>query len=175
MNRVLASLAVLALASPALALPAAAQEPAPMRIELKGADGASHGTVTLTETPHGVLIDGDLTGMADGEYAFHFHETGLCEGNFDSAKGHHNPTNQEHGFLAANGPHAGDMANVYVTSGKARFQQFNPMVRLAGGDAPLRDADGTAVMVHGGVDDYSSQPSGDAGSRMACGVVFAAQ
>jgi len=171
MRRTLATFAtLLAFTAPVLAQ----SKPEPRRIELKSADGAAHGTVTLTQTPNGVLLDGDLTGMADGEYGFHFHEAGLCEGNFDSAKGHHNPTGKEHGFEAANGPHPGDMANVYVVGGKARFQQFNPMVRFEGGDAPLADADGTALMVHGGMDDYASQPSGNAGSRMACGVVFPA-
>lgn len=164
--------AALAIATPALAQDAS--QPSPIAVEMKGADGASHGTITLTQTRHGVLLDADLTGLADGEYGFHFHEAGLCEGNFDSAKGHHNPTGKEHGFEAANGPHPGDMANVYVVGGKARFQQFNPMVTFSGGDAPLNDADGTALMVHGGMDDYASQPSGDAGSRMACGVVFSA-
>ncbi len=176
MKSVLMTSAALLLAA---CLPAAAQTatpPAsePIGVTMRGADGTSHGTIRITETPNGVILDGDLTGLQDGEYGFHFHEKGLCEGNFDSAGGHHNPTGKQHGFETEGGPHAGDMANVYVQGGVARFQQFNPMVRLASGDAPLRDADGTSIMVHGSPDDHHSQPSGNAGSRMACGVVFAA-
>lgn len=170
MKPVLAAAALALFAAPAFAQSAATE---PMRIEMRGADGTSHGFVTLTETPNGVLLDGDLTGLEDGEFGFHFHETGVCEGDFTSAGGHHNPTGREHGLEVEGGPHAGDMANVYVVDGAARFQQFNPMVRFAGGDAPLNDADGTALMVHTQADDHMSQPTGDAGGRMACGVVFA--
>ncbi|ALN72780.1 superoxide dismutase family protein [Aureimonas sp. AU20] len=176
MKSVLLTVAALMMAAP---LPALAQSAAPATAEpvgvtLRSPDGTSHGTIRITETPNGVLLDGDLTGLADGEYGFHFHEKGLCEGNFDSAGGHHNPTGKKHGFETEGGPHPGDMANIYVKDGVARFQQFNPMVHLASGDAPLNDADGTSIMVHGSPDDHHSQPSGNAGARMACGVVFAA-
>jgi len=169
MKSLLAAAALtLGVAAPALAQTAAE----PMRVEMRGADGASHGAVTLTQTPNGVLLDGDLMGLEDGVYGFHFHQTGVCEGDFTSAGGHHNPTNRSHGLEVEGGPHAGDMPNVYVVDGKARFQQFNPMVRFTGGDAALNDADGTALMVHTQADDHTSQPTGDAGGRMACGVVF---
>ena len=177
MKALLLSAAAIALSA---ALPALAQTPAPAAVSepigvtMRGADGQSHGTIRITQTPNGVIVDGDLTGLQDGEYGLHFHAKGLCEGNFDSAGGHHNPTDKQHGFEVEGGPHAGDMANVYVQGGVARFQQFNPMVRLEDGDAPLKDADGTAIMVHGAPDDHHSQPTGNAGSRMACGVVFPA-
>ena len=161
-------------ATPAATGAAQASVSEPIGVTMRSADGKSHGTIRITETPNGMIVDGDLTDLEDGEYGLHFHAKGVCEGNFDSAGGHHNPTNKQHGFEVEGGPHAGDMANIYVQDGKARFQQFNPMVRFASGDAPLKDADGTAIMVHGSADDHHSQPTGNAGSRMACGVVFPA-
>jgi Cu-Zn family superoxide dismutase len=147
----------------------------PVTVEMQHADGGSAGTVTITPTPNGLLLAADLANLGDGERSFHIHETGLCEGDFTSAGGHYNPTDKEHGFKVENGPHAGDMPNFTASGGEAQFQTFNPMVTLTGGEAPLQDADGSALVVHGGADDYQSQPSGDAGDRIACGVVFAAE
>ncbi len=87
----------------------------------------------------------------------------------NSAGEHFNPTNAEHGYLAAKGPHAGDMPNQHVgADGVLRAQVFNSMVQLDGGEAAIR---GRALMIHGGQDDYKSQPSGDAGKREACAVI----
>jgi Cu-Zn family superoxide dismutase len=147
----------------------------PVTVEMKNVDGGSAGTVTVTPTPHGLLLAADLSGLGDGERSFHLHETGVCEGDFSSAGGHYNPTDKEHGYMAENGPHAGDMPNFTATGGTAQFQTFNPMVTMSGGEAPLNDADGTSIVVHDGADDYTSQPAGDAGDRIACGVVFAAE
>jgi superoxide dismutase, Cu-Zn family len=166
----------------AAACPAGAQNAsteAPITVEMKAGDGAARGTVKITPTPHGLLLEANLsgfgTGGSDRVHGFHFHATGKCEGDFESAGGHYNPSNKEHGYLSANGPHAGDMPNfVLAGDGTARFAAFNPMVRMSGGEAPLNDGDGTAIMVHGMADDYRSQPAGMAGERLACGVVFKA-
>ncbi|MEF2551052.1 superoxide dismutase family protein [Aurantimonas sp. A2-1-M11] len=147
----------------------------PVTVEMKSADGGSAGTVTVTPTPHGLLLKADLTNIADGEHGFHVHETGVCEGDFTSAGGHYNPTDKDHGYMAEGGYHAGDMPNFTATNGAATFETLAPALTLTGGDAPLNDADGSAIMVHGGADDYTSQPSGDAGERVACGVVYSAQ
>lgn len=147
----------------------------PVSVEMQHADGSSAGTVTVTPTPHGLLFAADLSNLGDGERSFHIHETGLCEDDFSSAGGHYNPTDKEHGYMAENGPHAGDMPNFTATDGTAQFQTFNPMVTMSGGEAPLNDDDGSAIVVHDGADDYESQPAGDAGDRIACGVVFAAE
>ena len=99
------------------------------------------------------------------------HENGTCDHatNHDLAGGHFNPGNVEHGYLAAKGPHAGDMPNQKVgADGSLRAQVFNSMVTLDGGANAIR---GRSLMIHGGKDDYESQPSGDAGKRQACAAI----
>ncbi|MEF2073302.1 superoxide dismutase family protein [Consotaella aegiceratis] len=155
-----------------------AQDPASpetVSVEMKMQDGTGVGTITLMQTPNGVLLSNDLSGLPDGEHAIHLHETGACEGDFSSAGGHYNPTSMEHGYKSEGGVHAGDMPNFTAVNGIAKFDHVDPNVSLVDGDAPLNDADGTAIIIHDGADDYESQPSGDAGSRLACGVVYPAQ
>lgn len=133
------------------------------------------GTVTIAATPSGMLhVIVEMTDLPPGAHGFHIHETGQCDpaGGFESAGGHYTG-NHEHGVLAEGGPHAGDFPNVHVGQDrilKAEF--FTDRVSLAeGGENPLRDADGSAIVVHADPDDYSSQPSGEAGDRLACGVI----
>lgn len=134
--------------------------------------GNESGNATLTDTGKGVLIQFEVSGLPPSQWvAFHVHETGTCDhaGGHMSAGGHFNPTKAEHGFASAKGPHAGDMPNQYVgADGTLRAQVFNSSVRLDEGDAAIR---GKALMVHGGKDDYKSQPAGDAGDRQACAVI----
>jgi superoxide dismutase, Cu-Zn family len=132
--------------------------------------GNDVGTVTLTQTPNGVLIDADLSGLPAGDFGFHIHTTGACSPDFDAAGGHFTGGAAAHGYLSEGGPHAGDMPNIHVPdSGALHIEVFNPLVSL---DAEsLLDSDGSAIMIHGGVDDYESQPTGHAGDRIACGVV----
>lgn len=136
------------------------------------AEGNGNGKAELTQTPTGVLLDIEVSRLPAGQWvAFHVHETGSCdhETNHESAGGHYNPTSQEHGFLATEGPHAGDMPNQYVgDDGILRAQVFNPSVGIGEGDS---DIAGHALMIHAKADDYRSQPSGDAGDRLACGVI----
>lgn len=138
-----------------------------------GADGTDHGTLTLTSTPNGVLITGELTGVPAGAHGFHFHTTGACEPPFESAGGHFNPTEAEHGFLVEAGPHAGDMANLHAgDSGTIMVEAVDSAVSLTEGEEGyLLDEDGTALILHAGADDYQSQPSGASGDRIACAVV----
>src|SRR5690606_15593276 len=107
------------------------------------------------------------------EHGFHFHQTGQCEApGFDSAGEHFNPTNASHGTAHPQGPHAGDIPNITGASGATHVDQTNSMVTLAEGAAnSLFDADGTALVVHADPDDYETQPSGNAGARIACGVI----
>ncbi|MEG6507949.1 superoxide dismutase family protein [Methyloligella sp. 2.7D] len=156
----------------AFAAPAFADAPE-AEATLKDVDGNTVGEVDLEETPHGVLLDVELKGFPPGDHAFHIHAVGKCEPPFKSAGGHFNPTDVEHGYFSKTGPHAGDMPNIHVpASGKLDFEVFNPMVTF-NGDNALFDEDGAAIMIHDGEDDYESQPSGDAGSRIACGVITA--
>jgi len=134
-------------------------------------DGANLGAVTLLQTPHGVLLTAELTGLPPGVHAFHLHAVGGCTPDFGMAGGHYNPTEAEHGILVEGGPHAGDMPNIHVPeSGNLTIEVLNTFVSLSG-ENPLFDDDGTSVMIHAGADDYASQPSGAAGDRIACGVV----
>lgn len=157
-----------------LAVPATAQSAARPAGTAKfvDANGKANGTARLTETPKGVLIEAEISGLAPSQWvAFHIHETGRCDAStaHNSAGGHFNPGNAQHGYLAGNGPHAGDMPNQYVgADGVLRIQAFNPMVRLDGGATAIR---GRALMVHAGKDDYQTQPTGDAGARQSCGVI----
>ncbi|WP_420393685.1 superoxide dismutase family protein [Acuticoccus sp.] len=137
------------------------------------ADGETIGTATLTETPNGVLIEVDVEGIEAGEHGFHVHETGECDPatGFDSAGGHY-AAGMEHGFLVEGGPHPGDMANVFVgEDGTLRHEVVNDRVSIEGGDNPLMDDDGSALMIHSGADDYTTQPDGAAGGRVACAVI----
>lgn len=165
--------AAMALAAVLAAGPAFSQDALTATASMKGADGADHGTVTFTQTPNGVLIKAELTGLPPGEHGFHLHESGACEPDFEAAGGHYNPAAAEHGFMMVGGPHAGDMPNIHVPdSGNLTVEVFDPAVTLEeGAPETLFDDDGTAVIVHSGADDYESQPSGDAGDRIACGVV----
>ena len=144
-----------------------------------GADGAEIGTASFTQTASGtVLVKARIEGLEPGEHGFHIHETGECDAadGFKSAGGHYAGEGDPKHGLVEGGPHAGDMANVTVgEDGVLEVAVFNPRVSLTDGTNPLADADGSALMVHSGADDYESQPSGDAGSRVACGVIAPAQ
>ncbi|MEO3385020.1 superoxide dismutase family protein [Mesorhizobium sp. CAU 1741] len=149
-----------------------AQESRTAAADFVDANGESNGSADLVQTLTGVLITVEVSGLPSSQWvAFHVHETGSCDHttNHESAGGHFNPTSQEHGYLAAEGPHAGDMPNQYVgEDGTLRAQVFNPFIKLGDGD---NDVVGRALMIHAGADDYESQPSGDAGDRLACAVI----
>ena len=154
----------------AAALPAQAQT---AKATLQTADGKDAGSVTLTQTPHGVLLGLSVKGLPPGEHAFHVHAVGKCEPPFTSAGGHFNPDNKKHGMMAADGAHAGDMPNLHIpASGELAVEVLNAAVTLEKGKPnSVFDADGSAVVIHAGKDDYKTDPTGDAGGRIACGVV----
>ena len=151
-------------------LPAAAQN---ATAALKNAEGKAVGSANLTQTPHGVLINLSVKGLAAGEHAFHVHAVGKCEPPFTSAGGHFNPTNKKHGMLAAEGYHAGDMPNMHIPqSGDLTVEVVNASITLEKGKPnSVFDADGSAIVIHAGSDDYKTDPAGDAGGRIACGVI----
>lgn len=136
---------------------------------MKNAKGDSVGTVMLRETPQGTLLHATLTNLPAGAHAFHVHAVGVCEPPFKSAGGHYNPTGAKHGIENPEGMHAGDMPNIHVPeSGALEIEVLNTLLRL---DDALFDADGAAIVIHEGPDDYVTDPAGAAGPRIACGVI----
>ncbi len=140
---------------------------------LKNAQGQAVGSANLTQTPHGVLINVSVKGMPPGEHAFHVHAVGKCEPPFTSAGGHFNPGGKKHGMLAAEGYHAGDMPNLHIPqSGDLTVEVVNANITLEKGKPnSVFGANGSAIVIHAGSDDYKSDPAGDAGARIACGVI----
>lgn len=132
------------------------------------------GTLVITTLKDGgVELNVAISELEPGSRAMHIHETGSCVGpDFKSAGGHYNPASVAHGQVE-DGPHAGDMMNVEVgADGMGRFTVINENVSLRGGERPaLMDSDGSALVIHGGADDYKSQPSGAAGPRVACAAI----
>ena len=139
---------------------------------LKDAQGQTVGEATLTDTPNGVLLHVVLTKAPSGIHAFHIHTTGKCEPPFTTAGGHFNPATKQHGVENPMGMHAGDLPNIDVpSSGALTFDVFDHDVTLKPGANSLMDADGSAIVMHAGADDYKSDPAGNAGGRAVCGVI----
>lgn len=142
------------------------------RAEIKDADGKTVGEATLEQKGAGVQVTATLSGLPPGTHAFHVHEMGKCEPPFESAGGHFNPTNKQHGKNNPLGPHAGDLPNLQVDqNGRAKVVTTIPDASLGSGKGGLLDADGSALVVHEGADDERSDPAGNAGKRIACGVI----
>jgi superoxide dismutase, Cu-Zn family len=159
----------LAAATALAAAPVAAAPGDKAKAKMKDRTGKAVGTIALTETPHGMLLGGELAPLPMGAHGFHIHGVGKCEApQFTSAGDHFNPARKKHGFEAAEGPHAGDLPNLHAAAdGKATVDAFMPGLTLAN----LTGAEGTALVVHEKLDDYKTDPAGDAGGRIVCGVV----
>ncbi len=158
-----------------LLLPAAARaQDASATASMFDAQGQSVGTVTFSETKSGLLhVFVEIAGVQPGAHGFHVHETGKCDAadGFKSAGGHL-AGGKDHGVLVEGGPHAGDFPNVHAgQDGVVKAEFFTDRLTLGDGGNGLMDQDGSAVVLHSGPDDYTSQPAGDAGDRIACGVV----
>jgi superoxide dismutase, Cu-Zn family len=142
------------------------------RAELKDGDGKTVGEAVLEQRGDDVRVTANLIGVSPGTHAFHIHEIGKCDPPFESAGGHFNPTGKQHGKDNPQGPHAGDLPNIQVpANGRLKVEATAKDVSLGAGKNGLLDADGSALVVHEGADDYKSDPAGNAGKRIACGVI----
>jgi Cu-Zn family superoxide dismutase len=141
--------------------------------DVRDARGQSVGTATLTQLGNSVRVVLNMRGMPPGAKGVHIHEVGKCEAPpFTTAGGHFNPHGKQHGALNPQGPHAGDLPNITIGSdGSGRLESTTELVTLTPGPASLFDADGSALVVHAGPDDFKTDPTGNSGGRIACGVI----
>ena len=146
---------------------------------IRDAAGAAIGTATLQEDDAGtVRLSVTVAGLTPGEHGIHVHAVGSCAASgataFGAAGGHFNPHGKAHGLANAGGAHGGDLPNLVVgADGRGTFQATTDRLTLTAGAASLFDADGAAIVVHAGRDDQTSDPAGNSGARVACGVIAA--
>jgi Cu-Zn family superoxide dismutase len=140
---------------------------------LRDASGATVGTAGFAQQDNSVRIEVKVNGLPAGTHGVHLHEVGTCTPpDFASAGGHFNPMQKHHGLSNPAGPHAGDMPNLTVgADGNGDLEISDDRITLNDGPNSLFDANGTAIVVHAGPDDQMSDPSGNSGARIACGVV----
>jgi Cu-Zn family superoxide dismutase len=141
--------------------------------DIVNGQGQKIGTATLVESNGGVRIDLDVSRLPPGVHAIHIHTVGKCEGpDFATAGGHFNPEMKKHGKDNPAGPHAGDLLNITVAAnGIAKTSLTTPNVTLGGGPSSVFHEGGSAIVIHAKEDDYKTDPAGNSGARIACGVV----
>lgn len=142
-------------------------------VEMYNADGDRVGTARLNETDGGVAVTIEVEGLSPGFHAIHVHEYGKCEGpEFSTSGNHFNPDGKEHGLLRTDGAHLGDLPNIEADEdGNVQEELVIAEATLKKGKNSLITNDGTSLIIHDGVDDGMSQPSGNSGNRIVCGVI----
>jgi len=153
--------------------PAAALAGSTGHASLKDAQGRKVGTARFTSAKAGVRVHVEVTGLSPGKHGIHIHAAGQCEApDFKSAGGHFNPGERKHGLHNPDGAHAGDLPNLVVAkNGKGKADFVAKGAVLGKGKGSLFGPDGTAIVIHAGPDDEKTDPSGNSGDRIACGVV----
>jgi superoxide dismutase, Cu-Zn family len=141
--------------------------------DMRTRDGRDLGRIKLHETTSGVLVRIKLKGLPPGTHGFHIHEFGKCESDFETAGGVFNPLGAKHGYLNDEGPMVGDLPNLYVpASGEIEVDFLSPFATLSkDAEDTLLDANGSALVIFEKPDDYATDPLGNSGGRIACGVI----
>ena len=149
------------------------QSPSSGHADIVNAQGQKIGTATVRPSGGGVRIDVVISQLPPGTHGIHIHTVGKCEGPaFASAGGHFNPASKKHGKDSPEGPHIGDLLNIEVgTDGTGKALLSDPDVTLGDGPNSLFHDGGTALVIHEKADDYKTDPSGNSGARIACGVI----
>lgn len=151
----------------------AADAAAPMaHAKLLAADGSARGEAMVTQAADGLHVVVHAQGLTPGMHAVHVHTIGACTpADFASAGGHWNPTGHKHGKDNPDGMHMGDMPNMIAgADGAGEMEYVIPGGTISGGATPLLDSDGAAVVIHAQADDNKTDPAGNAGGRVACGI-----
>lgn len=158
-------------ATTSVGVPRAVAEP--VNVRMTGADGRDLGQIRMIETTAGVLLLVKLKGLPPGPHGFHAHDRGTCSGDFSSAGAIYNPVGAKHGYLNDEGPMAGDLPNLIVgANGEVDVELISPFVNLSkDAEETIFDSDGTSLVIFANGDDYVSEPEGNAGQRIACGVI----
>lgn len=174
---------LLALSAAAIALTACASAPSPLNrvavayATISNSAGEKRGTAEIWQDLDKIVhVDIQVTGLPAGPHGIHFHAVGLCDPAgataFASAGAHFNPLGRQHGLDNSTGPHAGDAPNFTVNAeGNGRASFTTDRVSLTEGSTSLFDTDGSSIVIHAAADDQITQPSGNSGARIACGVV----
>jgi Cu-Zn family superoxide dismutase len=141
--------------------------------DLIDARGERVGTAVLTETAGKVRVVVEVRGLTPGPHGIHIHAVGKCEPPaFTSAGGHYNPLGARHGLESAQGAHAGDLPNLVAdATGRARYDVTTTLVTVSDGLVSIVDGDGSALVIHEREDDQKTDPTGNSGGRVACGVL----
>ena len=168
---VVASLALSLAGCASMTQPAATESSA--SAELRDSTGQPAGLATLTQVPGGVRLVIDAKGLPPGPHGVHIHAVGKCDApQFTTAGAHFNPENKQHGTQNAQGAHAGDLPNLVVAAnGTGRLETMSERITLGTGATSVFDADGSSIIIHAGPDDFKTDPTGNSGGRIACGVI----
>ena len=141
--------------------------------DVKNPQGQTVGTATLSQVTGAVRVVLEVRGLPPGQKGVHIHAVGKCDPpDFNSAGAHFNPDGKQHGLQNPQGPHAGDLPNITIGSdGSGRLESTNDRIMLAEGATSLFDADGSTIVIHAAADDFKTDPTGNSGARIACGII----